>query len=98
MDGPTLCIPARKLEPGVDLDNDGIPKVSEMQTDLLVNAFANDLARVATLEYTNSVGQTRMLWLGINEGHHGLSHEPDSNKEAVEKLVKINIWFAEQLA
>jgi hypothetical protein len=98
MDAQTLRFPAPKLEPGVDLDNDGIPKVSEMQADLLVNAFANDLARVATLEYTNSVGQTRMRWLGINEGHHGLSHEPDSNKDAVEKLVKINIWFAEQLA
>ena len=98
MDGQTLRFPAPKLEPGVELDNDGIPKVSEMQADLLVNAFANDLARVATLEFTNSVGQTRMRWLGINDGHHGLSHEPDTNKEAQEKLVKINIWFAEQLA
>jgi hypothetical protein len=98
MQGQKLRFPAPKLEPGVDLDNDGIPKVSEMQSDLLVNAFANDLARVATLEYTNSVGQSRMRWLGINEGHHGLSHEPDSNKDAQEKLVKINMWFAEQLA
>ena len=93
-----LRVPAPKLEPGVDLDNDGIPKVSEMQADLLVNAFANDLCRVATLEYTNSVGQSRMRWLGINEGHHGLSHEPDGNKDAQEKLVKINTWFSEQLA
>ena len=98
MDGKTLRFPAPKLEPGVELDNDGIPKVGEMQADLLVNAFANDLARVATLEFSNSVGQTRMRWLGINEGHHGLSHEPDTNKEAQEKLVKINTWFAEQLA
>jgi hypothetical protein len=98
MEGQKLRFPAPKLQPGVELDNDGIPKVSEMQSDLLVNAFANDLARVATLEFTNSVGQSRMRWLGINEGHHGLSHEPDSNKDAQEKLVKINIWFAEQLA
>jgi hypothetical protein len=98
LQGQKLRFPAPALEPGVDLDNDGIPKVSQMQSDLLVNAFANDLARVATLEFTNSVGQSRMRWLGINEGHHGLSHEPDSNKDAQEKLVKINIWFAEQLA
>jgi hypothetical protein len=39
-----------------------------------------------------------MRWLGINEGHHGLSHEPDGNKDAWEKLVKINTWFCEQLA
>lgn len=98
MEGQKLRMPAPKLEPGVDLDNDGIPKVSSMQSDLLVNAFANDLARVATLEFTNSVGQSRMRWLGINEGHHGLSHEPDNNADAQEKLVKINTWFAEQLA
>ena len=98
MAGQTLRFPAPKLEPGVELDNDGIPKISEMQSDLLVNAFANDLARVATLEFSNSVGQSRMRWLGINDGHHGLSHEPDTNKDAQEKLVKINTWFAEQLA
>lgn len=98
MEGHKLRFPPPKLEPGVDLDNDGIPKVSVMQADLIVNAFANDLARVATLEYTNSVGQSRMRWLGINDGHHGLSHEPDKNTDAQEKLVKINVWFAEQLA
>ena len=68
-----------------------------MQIDLMVNSFANDMARVSTLQYTNSVGQARMRWLGINEGHHGLSHEPDDNEDAQEKLVKINTWFAEQL-
>jgi hypothetical protein len=93
-----LRFPAPVLEQGVPIDNDGMPKVSTMQTDLLVNAFANDMARVATLDFTNSVGQARMRWLGIEEGHHGLSHEPDSNVAAQEKLVKINTWFAEQLA
>ncbi|MBN8628039.1 MAG: DUF1552 domain-containing protein, partial [Planctomycetes bacterium] len=52
----------------------------------------------ATLQFTNSVGQPKMRWLGIDEGHHELSHEPDSNKGAVEKLTKINHWYAEQLA
>ena len=68
-----------------------------MQADLLVNAFANDMARVATLDFTNSVGQARMKWLGIEDGHHSLSHEPDTNVGAQEKLVKINTWFCEQL-
>ena len=64
---------------------------------MLVNAFANDMARVATLDFTNSVGQARMKWLGIEDGHHSLSHEPDTNVAAQEKLVKINTWFCEQL-
>jgi hypothetical protein len=93
-----LLFPPPSLTPGVALDNDGIPKISTMQADLLVNAFANGMARVATLQYTNSVGQARMRWLDINDDHHHLSHEPDSNLEAQEKLVKINQWLCEQLA
>ncbi|MBC8126128.1 MAG: DUF1552 domain-containing protein [Gloeobacteraceae cyanobacterium ES-bin-144] len=93
-----LLFPPPALEQGLALDNDGIPKISNMQTDLLVNAFANGMARVATLQYTNSVGQARMRWLDIHEDHHHLSHEPDNNADAQEKLVKINIWFCEQIA
>ena len=53
---------------------------------------------MATLQYTNSVGGARMHWIGVNEGHHELSHEPDSDKESQEKLTKINKWYCEQLA
>ncbi len=93
-----LIFPPPQFEAGVALDNDGIPKISTMQADLLVSAFANGMARVATLQYTNSVGQARMRWLDIHEDHHGLSHEPDNNADAQEKLVKINVWLCEQLA
>ena len=86
------------LEPGVTEDNDNIPQISKLQIDLLVNSFAADFARVATLQYTNSVGQARMRWLGINEGQHDLSHKPDNDTEAQEKLTRINHWYCEQLA
>ena len=88
----------RELEPGVKEENDNIPRISKMQIDLMVNSFAADFARVATLQYTNSVGGARMRWLGVDEGHHELSHEPDSNEKAQEKLTKINKWYCEQLA
>lgn len=87
-----------KIEPGVRQENDNIPKISKLQIDLMVSAFIADSARVATLQYTNSVGQARFSWLGINEGQHDLSHEPDSNTTAQEKLTKINGWYCEQLA
>src|SRR3954447_12996876 len=87
-----------ELDPGVKTENDNIPKISKMQIDLLVNSFAADFARIATLQITNSVGQPRMRWLDIPEGHHELSHEPDSNAKAMEKLTKINKWYCEQLA
>lgn len=86
------------LEAGVREENDNIPQITRMQIELLVNSFQNDFARVATLQITNSVGQPKMRWLGIEEGHHELSHEPNENKEAHEKLTKINTWYCEQLA
>ena len=39
-----------------------------------------------------------MRWLGVKEGHHQLSHKPDNDKDAQEKLTKINKWYCEQLA
>ena len=87
-----------QLPPNVREENDNIPQITRMQIELLVNGFAADFNRVATLQITNSVGQPRMRWLGIDEGHHQLSHEPDSNEEAYEKLIKINTWYCEQVA
>ncbi len=87
-----------EIEPGVKEENDNIPRITKMQIDLMVNSFQADFARVATLQITNSVGGARMKWLGIDEGHHALSHEPDKNASAVDKLVRINKWYCEQFA
>ncbi len=85
------------FEEGIADQNDNVPRLSRMQVDLLINSFVNDMARVATLQYTKSVGQTRMSWLDIKDGHHGLSHEPDKDEAAQAKLVKINTWFAGEI-
>ena len=87
-----------ELEPGVRRDNDLIPKICKTQIDLMINSFVADFTRIATLQITNSVGQPRMRWLGIDEGHHELSHEPDTNEKAFGKLIKINTWYCEQMA
>ncbi|QDV18684.1 hypothetical protein Pan153_33440 [Gimesia panareensis] len=93
-----LAVQVPVQEVGIKNDNDHMPVTSKMQIDLMVNSLANDMARVATLQYTNSVGQARMKWLGIDDGHHSLSHKPDSDQDSQEKLTKINKWFCEQLA
>ena len=85
------------LEEGIADQNDNVPRLSRMQIDLLVNSFVNDMARVATLQYTKSVGSARMNWLGIKDGHHSLSHEPDKDESAQSKLIKINQWFCGEL-
>jgi len=86
------------LEEGVTDQNDNVPRLSRMQIDLLVNSFVNDMARVATLQYTKSVGQARMNWLNITDNHHSLSHEPDKDEATQSKLIKINKWFSGELA
>jgi len=75
-----------------------MPKVSKTQIDLMVNSFAADFARVATLQFTNSVGQARMRWLGVSESHHELSHKPDNDRPSQEYLTRINRWYCGQLA
>src|SRR5947208_10707507 len=85
------------LEEGVADQNDNVPRLSRMQIDLLVNSFVNDMTRVATLQYTKSVGQARMSWLNITDNHHSLSHEADKDEAAQAKLVKINKWFCGEL-
>lgn len=92
-----LDSPAPNLEDGVAIRQSNMPKISRMQIDLLVNGFANDMNRVATLQYSNSVGQVRMKWLGINEPHHQLSHDPDMKEGSQKKLTKINRWFAGEM-
>jgi hypothetical protein len=87
-----------KLEQGVKQENDNIPRISKMQIDLMVNSLAADFARVATLQFTNSVGQAKMHWLKVSEGHHELSHKLDSDRESQEKLTRINQWYCSQLA
>jgi hypothetical protein len=86
------------LDAGVKRQNDNIPRISKMQVDLLVNSFAADFARVATLQFTNSVGQARMHWLKIDDSHHELSHKPDNDRDSQDKLTRINRWYCEQLA
>ncbi|GAC1452226.1 MAG: DUF1552 domain-containing protein [Isosphaeraceae bacterium] len=87
-----------ELEKGIKEENDNMPRISKMQVDLMINSFTADFARVATLQFTNSVGGAKMHWLGVDEGHHELSHLPDSDEKSQDKLTRINAWYCEQMA
>ncbi len=97
-DRQKLRVTPPTFEEGIADQNDNVPRLSRMQIDLLVNSFVNDMARVATLQYTKSVGSARMNWLDIKDGHHALSHEPDKDETAQAKLIKINKWFCGELS
>jgi hypothetical protein len=79
-------------------DNDAFPDVGALQLDLLAMALACDVTRVASLQWSRSVSQTRFTWLGIDEAHHELSHLGDDDAVAVSKLSRIEGWYATQLA
>src|SRR5207302_3912694 len=56
-DRQKLRVRPPSLEEGVAEQKDNVQRLRRMQIDLLVNSFVNDMARVATLQYTKSVGQ-----------------------------------------
>jgi len=79
-------------------DNDNYPKISSAMLDLIAAAFACNLTRVATLQYSYSRSYVYPRWLGISQGHHGLSHDADSVTASMDKLATLNAWYAAELA
>ncbi len=106
---PTPTIDQARIE-----RNDDFPAIGKAQMDLIGAAFACDLTRVATLQWgTAQAGTVFEPWVKANwadspeKYHHGISHAacPSSvnsptaaQLSALDKLTRINTWFAEQLA
>lgn len=74
------------------------PEVVRLQSEIMVMAFACGLTNVGSIQWTNSVGNIPFPFIGVSSNHHDLSHEGDSNGDAVESIVRINTWYAEQYA
>ena len=60
-------------------------------------ALTCDVTRVASIQWTRSVGDVVLSWLGATEGHHSLSHHADTDTVARQTLININAWYASQL-
>jgi hypothetical protein len=65
--------------------------------DLMVLAFQNDNTRVATFMFANEGSNRSYKMIGVNDGHHEMSHH-QRNAEKLEALLKINKYHVEQLA
>jgi hypothetical protein len=72
--------------------------IGKLQMDMLVMALTCDITRVASIQWTRSVGDVVMSWVGATEGHHSLSHHPDSDSAAQQTLTEIDNFYAKQLA
>ena len=68
-----------------------------LMCDMLVLAFQADVTRVATFVFANESSNKSYPDLGVNEGHHELSHH-GRDPEKIRKVREINKFHVAQLA
>jgi hypothetical protein len=74
-----------------------MPAVGRLQMDLAAAAFACDLTRVITLQWTYAESDQTFPFIQVNGQHHAMSHASDTDAAAQENLTKIDVWYAEQM-
>ncbi len=74
----------------------GFPAIGKAQMDLMVLAFACDITRVASLQWSTAESVVVHSQLGIRNEHHLMSHATDAATQA--NLTKINTWYTQQFA
>lgn len=95
---------AEQFGPNVDPDRatpEGIPESRadyvQIMYDMMLLAFKTDSTRVATFILGHDGDNRSFSEIGINEGHHDLSHH-QNNADRVEKVATIDRWYVEQFA
>jgi hypothetical protein len=69
----------------------------KMMCDLMVLAFQADVTRVCTFVLTNEGSNKPYPFIGVNDGHHDLSHHGNDKKKK-EKIRDINKFHVTQLS
>ncbi len=72
-----------------------IPEIGKAQMDLMVLAFACDLSRVVSLQWSTAESTTFHSHAGVRGEHHRMSHDVATYGS---DLGKVDTWFAEQFA
>jgi len=93
---------AEQFGPNVDPDRatpEGIPESRaeyiQVMYDMMLLAFKTDSTRVATFILGHDGDNRSFSEIGINEGHHDLSHH-QNNADRVGKVATIDRWYVEQ--
>lgn len=86
-------LPMTKLDPHA---NDNFPKISRLQLDLITVALACDMTRVTSLLWDGASGDIRYTWLGINTGHHTISH--DTSAPARAQMTQMHAWHSGEVS
>lgn len=79
-------------------DESTMPAISRSHLDLLALAFACDLTRVASVQYSTGFNRIRYPWVDSEGEGHSLSHSGDSNLPAWEALTARARWHAGEIA
>lgn len=70
---------------------------ARLMFDLMVLGFQTDSTRVATMMLDNAGGNRAYKAVGVNDGHHQLSHHRN-DEASIAKLQKIDTYIAQQFA
>lgn len=73
-------------------------QISQLQLDMMVMAFACDLTRVASIQYSNGMNHTQFPWLGSMSDGHALSHAGPTDDASWAEWSLRERWFGEQFA
>lgn len=77
--------------------NQNVTAKARLMSDLMVLAFQCDITRVQTFMLENAASNRRYDFLGIDQGHHELSHH-QSLQSNYDKLKIIDHWEVQQFA
>lgn len=92
---------AGRSQPSVEAPDAGIPssyrEYVRLMFDMLFLAFQTDTTRVATFMISGDGNNRDFAEIGINDGHHNLSHH-GNRQDWIEKVAKIDHFYVSQLA
>lgn len=96
---PVCTTPPQPGETNADIDgNEPLEAVNAVMSDLLALAFSCDITRVASVQFTGSVGFTVFNPLGQNMGHHDMTHDALRNEDVDAATIYTMQRFAYLLA
>jgi hypothetical protein len=79
-------------------DEDSMAEIADLQVNILASAFACDLTRVATLQFSSAINEIRFPWLDGQGSGHALSHSGESDLDSQTALVARSQWYAQRVA
>lgn len=91
-----LCEPPSPPDALNLADYENFPDIVRSQIDLGTQALACGMTNVVTLQMTHTVSPVAFSWLGVNDGHHSLSHSADSDASGTANYIQCERWFSEQ--